>query len=86
MAAARGGFGSGHCDQGSTVLAVVDAPSSELATQATAALVEKLSGQNDLFHSVTRTRGGQFFRKNGLLFLPTQQVVETTRSSANPRR
>ena len=62
-----------------TILAVIDAPSSEQATQAAAALVEKLSGQKDLFHSVTELGGGPFFRKNGLLFLPTQQVVETTR-------
>ena len=51
----------------------------ELATQATAALIEKLSGQNNLFQSVTELGGGPFFRKNGLLFLPTEQVVETTR-------
>ena len=34
------------------MLAVVDAPTSELATQATAALVAKLSDQKDLFHAI----------------------------------
>ena len=55
------------------------ARAAELATQATAALVDKLSDQKNLFKSVTELGGGPFFRKNGLLFLPTQQVVETTR-------
>ncbi len=62
-----------------TILAVIDAPSAELVTQATAALVDKLSGEKNLIKSVTELGGGPFFRKNGLLFLPTQQVVETTR-------
>ena len=51
-------------------MAVIDAPTSELATQATAALIQKLSGQKDLFHSIMERGGGPFFQKNGLLFLP----------------
>src|SRR5215211_8443353 len=35
-----------------TIIAVVEAPTSELATQATAALVPKLTGQNALFQAV----------------------------------
>src|SRR6266849_1240721 len=62
-----------------TILAVLDAPTSELATQATAALIEKLSAQKDLFHSIMEAGGGPFFQKNGLLFLPAQQVVEITK-------
>jgi hypothetical protein len=62
-----------------TVLAVIEAPTSELATQATQALIGKLSGQKELFRSITELGGGPFFRKNGLLFLPTEQVVETTK-------
>ncbi len=62
-----------------TILAVVEAPTSELVTQATAALVEKLSGETKFFHSVAELGGGPFFRRNGLLFLPTQQVEELTR-------
>src|SRR5262245_59472060 len=58
-----------------TTLAVVDAPTSELASQATAALITKLSEPKGLFHSIMEAGGGPFFQKNGLLFLPTEQVV-----------
>src|SRR5438309_8122079 len=47
-----------------TILAVIDAPTSELATQATAALVEKLSGQKQLFRFIMEAGGGPFFQKN----------------------
>src|SRR5437016_10092079 len=40
-----------------TILAVIDAPTSELVTQATAALVERLSGQKALFHSILEAGG-----------------------------
>src|SRR5215813_15595793 len=62
-----------------TILAVIDAPTSELATQATAALVEKLAAQKNLFTSIIEAGGGPFFEKNGLLFLPTDEVAVTTK-------
>jgi len=62
-----------------TILAVIDAPTSELATHATAALIQKLSDQKDHFHSILEAGGGPFFQKNGLLFLPTQEVVGLTK-------
>ncbi|HZO44761.1 MAG TPA: MMPL family transporter, partial [Xanthobacteraceae bacterium] len=62
-----------------TTLAVLEAPTSEQASQATAALIEKLSEQKDLFRAITEAGGGPFFQKNGLLFLPTQQVAELTK-------
>jgi uncharacterized protein len=62
-----------------TILAVIDAPTSELATQATAALIQKLSDQKNHFHSIMEAGGGPFFQKNGLLFLPTQEVVGLTK-------
>src|ERR1700687_5264779 len=62
-----------------TILAVIDAPTSELATQATTALVQKLADRTGLFHSIMEAGGGPFFQKNGLLFLPTQEVVEVTK-------
>src|SRR4051812_21471836 len=62
-----------------TILAVLDAPTSELASQASAALVGRLAGQKDLFHSISEAGGGPFFEKNGLLFLPANEVVETTK-------
>ncbi len=61
------------------MLAVIDAPTSELATQAAAALLQKLSDRQDLFRSVVEAGGGPFFRKNGLLFLPTQEVSQLTK-------
>ena len=67
-----------------TILAVIDAPTSELATQATTALIQKLSPQKDHFHSILEAGGGPFFAKNGLLFLPTQEVIGLTRDSAKP--
>ncbi|HEY6994988.1 MAG TPA: MMPL family transporter [Xanthobacteraceae bacterium] len=62
-----------------TILAVIDAPTTELATQATAALIRKLSDQKDHFHSIFEAGGGPFFQKNGLLFLPTQEMVALTK-------
>src|SRR2546425_12317425 len=62
-----------------TILAVIDAPTSELATQATAAVIQKLSDQKDHFHSILEAGGGPFFQKNGLLFLPTGQVGANTK-------
>ena len=62
-----------------TTLAVLEAPTSEQASQATAALIEKLSEQKDLFRAIMEAGGGPFFQKNGLLFLPTQQVAELTK-------
>jgi uncharacterized protein len=62
-----------------TILAVIDAPTSELASQATAALIQRLSGQKNLFQTIMEAGGGPFFQKNGLLFLPTEEVVVTTK-------
>ena len=62
-----------------TILAVIDAPTSELATQATAAVIQKLSDQKDHFRLILEAGGGPFFQKNGLLFLPTEEVVALTK-------
>src|SRR5437867_3850918 len=62
-----------------TILAVIDAPTSELATEATAALIEKLSEQKDLFHSIIEAGGGPFFQKNGLLFLTAAEVADVAK-------
>src|SRR5919198_594541 len=69
-----------------TILAVVQAPTTELVTQATAALIQKLSEQKDHFHSIFDAGGGPFFQKNGLLFLPTEEVAGLTKklSEAKP--
>ena len=65
--------------QEESMLAVVDAPTSEQATQATNALIQKLSAQKDHFHSIVEGGGGPFFQKNGLLFLPAEEVVGFTK-------
>jgi hypothetical protein len=62
-----------------TVLVVLDAPTSELATEATAALIHKLSEQKQFFHAIVEAGGGPFFQQNGLLFVPAQQVAELTK-------
>src|SRR5262249_60537213 len=47
-----------------TIQAIIDAPTSELATQATTVLIEKLAAQKDLFRSILEAGGGPYFRKN----------------------
>ena len=65
-------------DRNKQILAVVESPTPELASLASAALEQKLSGRNKEFESVKRAGGGDFFEQNGLLFLPTQEVIQTT--------
>lgn len=60
-----------------TILAVVDAPTPELASLAADRLTERLRTKPDLFPEVRRPDGGAFFEKNGLLFLPVEQVGQT---------
>ncbi|MEA2928714.1 MAG: uncharacterized protein QOG38_1142, partial [Hyphomicrobiales bacterium] len=45
-----------------SILAVVDAPTPELVTQATAALVAKLSEMPEVFLAIAQPGGGPFFR------------------------
>ncbi len=56
------------------LLVVVDAKTPDQAEDGTAALAEKLSAERDLFRTVRRPDGGDFFHKNGLLFLSKQEV------------
>src|SRR6185369_4040150 len=62
-----GSFGS--------ILVVVEAPTVELATEASAKLAKKLSGRPDLFHVVRQLDGDPFFAKNGLLFQPEADLA-----------
>jgi hypothetical protein len=64
------------------ILAVVEAKTSELVTQATDALVPKLKEQKDLFKSVEQPGGGEFFARNGLLFLSTDELEKTVNQFA----
>ena len=65
-------------DRDRTILAVVDAPTPELTSAASAALKQKLSGNSKHFQSVQALGSGEFFEKNGLLFLPTAEVGRVT--------
>src|SRR3954468_17694689 len=59
-----------------SILAVVEAPTPELTSQATAALFDRLSANKDAFKSVTQPGGGEFFRRNGLLFLSAAETAK----------
>jgi hopanoid biosynthesis associated RND transporter like protein HpnN len=68
-----------------TIVAVIEAPTSELASQATAELVEKLSTQTAVFNSVQEPAGGPFFSKNALLFASLDQVTSFTSQFSQAR-
>jgi uncharacterized protein len=55
-------------------IAVVDAPTPELAQEASAALAEKLRPEKNFFVSVDEQQGSPFFAQNGLLFEPVEQL------------
>jgi hopanoid biosynthesis associated RND transporter like protein HpnN len=61
-------------DREKLILAVVEAPTPELASAASKALAEKLTGDTENFESVQPLGSGEFFEKNGLLFLPVEEV------------
>lgn len=56
------------------ILAVLDAPSPDLANQAARRLVKALTAQKKFFHSARSLEASEFFRREGLLFLPTKEV------------
>jgi uncharacterized protein len=64
------------------ILAVVEAPTSELASLARAELADKLAADKTLFTSVTQPGGDAFFRQNGLLFLPTEDLAQVAKPLA----
>src|SRR5882757_5878714 len=65
-------------DRDRLILAVVEAPTPELSSAAAKALTEKLSADKKNFESVTPLGAGEFFEKNGLLFLPAEEVGQIT--------
>jgi hopanoid biosynthesis associated RND transporter like protein HpnN len=56
------------------LLVVVDAKTPDQAADGTASLADKLAAEKALFKSVRRPDEGDFFRKNGLLFLSKEEV------------
>ncbi len=65
-------------DRDRMILAVVEGPTPELTNAASAALHRKLAGDTKHFESVRALGSGEFFEKNGLLFLPVDQVARFT--------
>jgi hopanoid biosynthesis associated RND transporter like protein HpnN len=59
------------------IVVVIDGKTPELAEAAAAALAKTLEGRPDLFSFVLRPDGGPYFSKEGLLFLPTEEVRRT---------
>jgi hypothetical protein len=57
-----------------TIFAVVEAPTVELASGASTALAQRLSGQAELFRSVQEPQNSTLFVRDGLLFLPTDEL------------
>ena len=57
-----------------SVLVLVDGDSASTAGRAADALAERLSQQPDLFERVSVVGGGDFFRRNALLFLDTAEL------------
>jgi hypothetical protein len=65
-------------DREKLILAVVEAPTPELAGAAANALADKLKEDTKNFEAVQPLGSGEFFARNGLLFLPTEEVAKTT--------
>jgi uncharacterized protein len=72
--------------QATTILAVIDAPAPEAAEEAAQQLTERLNKESKVIQSAQELMGGPFFRRNGLLFLPQEDLREAlsqmTRSSS----
>jgi uncharacterized protein len=58
------------------LLVVVDGKTADQAADGAAALAQRLAAEHALFKDVRRPDGGDFFRKNGLLFLSKQEVQD----------
>ena len=58
------------------IAVVVDAPTPEFAGAATNELVEALRPHKDRFREVSQPAGGQFFARNGLLFMPLDELTK----------
>ena len=61
-----------------SILVVVDAPTTELGKAAAAALAKRLSEEPKLFHGVRQYDGDPFFAKNALLFQPADDLEKMT--------
>jgi uncharacterized protein len=57
------------------IIIVIDAPTPELAEQASTELTQALLAHRERFLAVSHPGSGKFFEQNGLLFLPTDDVA-----------
>jgi len=71
-------FDAAFPQQDQLILVVVDGATAERAAEGAAALAAALSPRKDVFGAVHRPDGSEFFRKNGLLFLPLEEVRAVT--------
>ena len=60
------------------IIVVVDAPTPEATEQAADKLAPALKARPEQFRAVSQPGGGEFFAKNGLLFLPRDEVAKAT--------
>src|SRR5438067_8168189 len=56
------------------LVAVLDGRTPDLADKAAGELAEKMAGEPQLFTYVRQPDGGPFFERNGLLFLPPEEL------------
>ena len=56
------------------IIAVIDATTPEAAEEASNALLDDLAPRSDVIRTVTRPDGGEFFARNGILFLTLDEV------------
>ncbi|MEI7607717.1 MAG: hypothetical protein WCJ64_10070 [Rhodospirillaceae bacterium] len=59
---------------GDSLVVVIDGDDADAADDAARALANQLAGRTDLFSEVARPDADPFFRKEGLLFLPVDEV------------
>jgi hopanoid biosynthesis associated RND transporter like protein HpnN len=60
------------------ILVVVDAPTPELVERATTKLTAALNADRGHIRATEDPQGGAFFARNGLLFVPTDQLTRTS--------
>ena len=60
------------------IIAVIDAATPEAADNAADALVHALASRSDVIRSVRRPDGGEFFERNGVLYLSLDEVQQAT--------
>ncbi len=61
----------------STILAVIDAPTAELAQSAAERLTKRLKERHDWIRGANEGNGSPFFRRNGLLYLAEPELTST---------